>query len=441
MAHILFITPYYPPENGAAPVRVSETATRLVKRGHRVTVLTTVPNYPTGIVPPEYRGRVIQEEMRDGVRVVRVWSYVTVNKGFLRRILAQLSFGCLVPLIGGKEIDHPDVIIVESHPLFNAIAGRMLSWRKHCPFILMVSDLWPEAAVQLGVLRNRILIRLGEWLECSTYERASFVWVVTEGIRTRLIERGHPPEHIFLLTNGVDTVKFRPLPKAQARMKLGWDDRFTVLYAGTHGPSHGLVTILDAAEQLRDCKDIHIILAGDGPEKADLLAQVMRRKLTNVTFLNAMPHDRVPLLLAAADVCLVHMRKLPLFKGNLPLKMFDAMACGRPIVLGIDGEARQLVEKEAGAAIYVEPENSSALATAIIYLHEHPEVRVLLGQRGRAFVEKHFDRDQLTGALDTRIEKLLNKKAPISIPAIPNSDSITSMPAHVNATREESQTY
>jgi colanic acid biosynthesis glycosyl transferase WcaI len=439
MAHILFITPYYPPEKGAAPIRVSETATRLVKRGHRVTVLTTVPNYPTGIVPPEYRGRVIQEEMRDGVRVVRVWSYVTPNKGFLRRILAQLSFGCLVPLIGGKEIDNPDVIIVESHPLFNAIAGRMLAWSKHCPFIFMVSDLWPEAAIQLGILRNRMLIRIAEWLEWSTYERASFVWVVTEGIRTRLIERGLPAEHIFLLTNGVDTAQFHPLPQTQARAILGWDDRFTVLYAGTHGPTHGLLTLLDAAEQLRDCKDIHFILAGDGPEKADLLSQAKERNLANVTFLNAQPHDRVPLLLAAADVCVVHMRKLPLFKGNLPLKMFDAMACGRPIVLGMEGEARQLVEHEARAAIYVEPENSNEFATAIIYLREHPEVCELLGKRGRAFVERHFDRGQLTAVLDARIARLLDKKTPL--PVIPNSTSISAMPTPVNTTREESHTY
>src|SRR5215813_15207229 len=165
MSHILFIAPYYPPEKGAAAVRVSETATRLVRRGHQVTVLTTVPNYPTGIVPTQYRGRLLQEEDLDGVRVIRVWSYVSPNKGFLRRILAQISFGCLAPLLGGKAVGHPDVIIVESHPLFNAIAGRILARRKHCPFIFMVSDLWPESAVQLGVLRNRVLIRLAEWLE------------------------------------------------------------------------------------------------------------------------------------------------------------------------------------------------------------------------------------------------------------------------------------
>src|SRR2546421_7649124 len=182
MAHILFITPYYPPEKGAAAVRISETAMCLVKRGHQVTVLTTFPNYPTGIVPSEYRGHVIQRESLDGVCVIRVWSYVSPNKGFLRRILAQFSFGCLTPLFGGKEVGYPDVIIVESHPLFNAIAGRILAKRKHCPFIFMVSDLWPASAVALGGLRNRMLIRFAEWIERSTCQRAGLIWALSAAI-------------------------------------------------------------------------------------------------------------------------------------------------------------------------------------------------------------------------------------------------------------------
>src|SRR5947209_240124 len=281
MAHILFITPYYPPEITAAAMRISETAMWLEKLGHQVTVLTTFPNFPTGIVPPEYRGRVIQSEERDGVRIVRVWSYVFPNKGFLRRILAQLSFGCLAPFLGGKAIGRSDVIIVESPPLFNAIAGRMLAWSKHCPFIFTVADLWPESAVQLGMLRNRILIRLAEWLEWSTYRRAGAVWALTAGIRAALVQRGLSADHVFLVTNGVDTDKFLPLPKVQARAELGWVDRFTVLYAGTHGLAQGLATVLDTAEQIRDCHEIRFVLVGDGAVKGDLIADAQRRKLQN----------------------------------------------------------------------------------------------------------------------------------------------------------------
>jgi colanic acid biosynthesis glycosyl transferase WcaI len=441
MTHVLFITPYYPPEKGAAMVRVSETAKRLVQRGYEVTVLTTVPNYPTGIVPPEYRGHAIQREMRDGVHLVRVWSYSSPNTSFLGRIVPQLSFACTAPLLGGKVVGHPDIIIVQSPPLFDAIAGRILSWYKRCPFIFLVSDLWPENAVQLGMLRNRLLIRLSEWLEWSTYKRARAVWALTEGIRDNLIKRGLPPERVFLLTNGVDTSRFRPLPQAQARHKLGWDDRFTVLYVGTHGVNQGLIVGLDAAEKLRDRADIRFVLAGDGAEKAHLIAEANRRDLRNVIFLDALPNDQVPVLLAGADVCLVPLRKAPLLLGALPAKMFEIMACARPIILGVDGEARRLAEQEAGAAIYVEPESAAALASAILHLRERPDLAMQMGQRGRACVEARFDRDQLVAALDARIAILLGKNAPLSVPLTPAAISTRTTPIPESIQAEDVQVY
>ncbi len=419
MAHILIISRYYPPEIGVAGVCVAETATRLVKLGNQVTVLTTVPNYPTGIVPKEYRGHLIQSEALDGVRVVRVWCYIAPNKGFFRRILAQFSFGCLAPFLAHKAIGHPDVIIGESPPLFNVIAARTLAWRKHCPLIFWVADLWPESAVQLGVLHNRALIRLSEWLEWSTYECASVVWVVTEGMRDTLIRRGIPLEKLLLITNGVDTAKFRPLPQADARAELGWDERFTVLYAGTHGLAQGLMTVLDAAEQIQDCNDIRFVFVGDGAEKAELVAQAQIRALKNVTFMAPQPHSRMPLLLSGADICLVPLRKLPLFEGALPTKIYETMACARPMLLGVEGEARRLVEQEARAAIYVEPENPTVLVSAILNLHDHPDLAEALGQRGRACVEARFDYDQLTVALDARIAGLLEKKLSASTSATP----------------------
>ncbi len=407
MKHILFVTLYYPPEKAAPAVRISETASRLVKLGYQVTVLTTVPNYPTGTVPPEYRGHIVQQEERDGVKIIRAWSYVSANKGFLLRIIAQLSFGCISPILGWKAIGQPDVIIVESPPLFNAISARFLSWTRRSPFIFLVSDLWPESAVQLGMLRNRLLIKLSEWLERSTYQKASFVWAVTDGIRASIEKRGLPKEKVFLLTNGVDTHKFKPGSRIEARTELGWDDKFVALYAGTHGLAHGLTTLLDAAELLINETNIQFIFVGDGAAKSELVAHAKQRQLTNVTFMDTQTHDRMPLLLTAADVCLVPLRKLPLFEGALPSKMYEIMACTRPIILGVEGEARRMVEQEAGSAIAVEPENAEALAEAIVYLYEHPEVAIKLGQRGRAFVESRFNRDTLVATLDEHLEKLL----------------------------------
>ncbi len=416
MMHILFITPYYPPEITPPAIRISETTRRLVKLGHQVTVLTTFPNFPSGVVLKAYRGHVLQHEIRDGVRIVRVWSYIAPNRGFLRRILAQLSFGCLAPLLGWKAIGRPDVVIVESPPLFDAIAGRLVAWLKHCPFIFTIADLWPESAIQLGMLRNRMLIWLAERLEWSTYQRAGVIWALTDGIRNTLLKRGLSPERVFVLTNCVDTTKFRPMSRMQARTELRWDDSFTVLYAGNHGLVYGMTTILDAAELLRDYTDIRIVLVGDGVKKSELMAEAKRRHLKNVIFLESVPHDHMPLLFAGADVCLIPLRKLPLLESTLPFKMFEVMACARPIILGVEGEARRLAEREAGAAVAVEPENAEALASAILYLRENPEVASLLGQRGRAFVEERFNRDQLTSALEARLMLLLGKRSPVPLP-------------------------
>ena len=410
MASILFFTPYYPPEVGAAQTRISETAVRLVKRGHQVTVLTTLPNYPLGKVPAEYRSRAQRRQVRDGVSIVRVWSYISPNKGFLRRILAQLSFGCLASFLGLRAIGKPDVIVVESPPLFDAIGGRLLARIMRCPYVFTVADIWPESAVQLGVLRNRLLIRLAEWLEWSTYRRAGAIWSVTAGIRQTLIERGLPEKQVFLLPNGVDTEKFRPLSQAQARAELGWEKGFTLVYAGTIGLAHGLSTLLDAAEQLKSYSDIRLVLVGEGAAKDELIADAQRRQLTNVTFLNAQPHDLMPCIISAADACLVSLRKVPLFEGALPSKMYEAMACARPIVLAVDGEARQLIAEQAGAALYVEPESAVALAQAILRLRDQPELAQQLGERGREFVKSHFDRNLLVEGLEQRLLTLINRR-------------------------------
>lgn len=409
--HIVFVTPYYPPEKAAAAVRVSETAVRLVQRGYHVTALTTMPNYPSGIVPPEYRGKCIMREERDGVDIVRVWSYVTANKGFLKRILAQLSFGLLAPALGWHAIGHPDLLLVQSPPLFDAIAALILSWFKGCPFIFIVSDLWPESAVQLGVLRNRIFIWLAEQLAWYTYRKAAFVWALTEGIRRTLVERGLPPERVFLLANGVDIHKFRPIMREEARADYAWGKQFVALYAGTHGLAHGLTTVLDAAEHLRDHPEIRFVLAGDGAAKVELIADAQQRNLSNVTFLEAQPHERMPLLIASADVCLVPLRKLPLFEGALPSKMYEIMACARPIILGVEGEACDIVAREAGAALAVEPENAQALAEAILSLQAQPELAARLGKQGRHLVEMRFSRDQQIVVLEKYIQAVLGKDA------------------------------
>ncbi len=403
MTRILFITPYFPPEVGAAQARISETAMRLARRGHQVTVLTTLPNYPKGIVFPGYEhGQRRREDWR-GVRVVRVWSYISPDKGFFKRVLSQLSFGLLSPLLALGSIGAIDVIIIGSPPLFDAIAGRILSWLKRRPYIFTVADVWPESAVQLGALRNRAFIWLSERLEWSTYVKAASVWALTDGIRETLIKRGLPSTHVFRLTNGVDTAQFQPVPRDEARAALGWDDRYTVLYAGTIGLAQGLEIALDAAERLLTESNVRFVLAGEGVKKAALKADTARRGLTNVEFLDSFPYERMPTVLSAADACLVPLKNLPVFAGALPSKLYEMMACARPILLAVDGEARDLIERQAGAAIYVEQENGSALASGVLWLLQHPNEARALGERGRAFVMAHYDRETLTSTLESHI--------------------------------------
>lgn len=420
MARILFLTPYYLPEVGAPQTRISETAIRLVKRGHHVTVLTTLPNYPLGRVPPEYRHGARRRECLDGVSVVRVWSFISPNTGFFRRILSQLSFGCLGALLGARAIGRPDLIVVESPPLFDAIGGRFLAWLKGCPLVFTVADIWPEAAIQLGMLHNRLLIRLAEWLERSTYRRAAGIWTVTKGFRQALAQRGVPEEKILLVPNGVDADLFQPMSQAQARAELGWDTHgFVLLYAGTIGLAQGLTTLLDAAEQMRDDADIRFVLVGEGAAKEELMAEAQRRALTNVVFMQAQPHHRMPLVLSAADANLSPLRKVPISRDMVQVKTYEAMACALPIILAVDGESRRLIEQEAGAGLYVEPENATALAQAVLRLRNDPALARQLGQRGQRFVREHFDRTQLTLALEGHLLALIKQHQIRRLPATP----------------------
>lgn len=407
MARILFVTQYYPPEPGAAARRISEIASRLAELGHEVTVLTNLPNYPTGIVPPEYQHGKNRLQTINGVHVVRVPGVIRPNRGFITRLQSYLSFPLAAGLRGARKVGKPDIILVVSPPLFTSIAGRMLAWRKRCPFVFNVADLWPESAIALGAIKKGALSWIAERLEWSTYKRAAAVWVVTQGIRDRLLQRGLDPQKIWTLPSGVSTRVFGQIDRAEARRILGWDDRFVVLHAGTLGLALDPDTVLKAAATLRDRQDIRFVLAGDGAARPTLEAGRDQFGLANFDILGAQPLDRIPVLLAAADVALVSLRDLKLFLGTLPVRLYEAMAAGRPVLLTAEGIARQLGVEEAKAALYVEPENPDALVRAILRMRTEPGLAQTLGANGRAFATQHLDRDQMIRNLNTRIEQIL----------------------------------
>jgi glycosyltransferase involved in cell wall biosynthesis len=400
---VTFLTHYFPPEVGPAQVRLFELAKRLIAAGKAVTVVTGFPNYPTGVIEPGYRGKLFMEDLVDGIRVLRTWVYATRGRGFLSRLLNYLSFP-VFSLLAIRTLGRTDVIYVQSPPLFTGLAALWFSRLKRAPFIFNVSDIWPQSAVELGMLRNRLAIRLAEMLEQHIYRRAARITVATPGILERLVARGVPREKLFLLTNGVDTAAYKvDAPDLELERRLGLDGHKVFMYAGLHGLAQGLDIILEAAKLTHD-PEILYVLAGHGAEKAALVAKAEAQGISNVRFLPIQLTSTMPALLNLAYATIIPLRRLELFKAALPSKMFDSMAAGRPIVAPLWGEAADLVEA-AGCGLVVEPEDAHAVHQAVETLAADPTLAHRLGEQGRRYVIEHFDRDNIAAHLVKLLEE------------------------------------
>jgi len=395
---ILYVSQYFPPEMGAPAARVYELSRHWVAAGHRVTVLTGFPNHPTGVMPERYRRAMRRMTLRegvDGIDVVRTWLYPAPNRRPRERILNYTSFFASAA-VRGLALPRPDVVIATSPQLLVGLAGWWLARVKRCPFVFEVRDLWPESLVASGVGQDtsgfiRALRRLAAFL----YRRATRIAVVTEPFKAELTSRwGIPGGRIDVVENGVETDQFAPRTDREAlRQRLGLDGRFVAAYIGTLGYAHGLETVLRAAERVRATgqRDVLFLLVGEGADKERLQQIAAQARLDNVRFMDQQPRELVPPLINAADVCLVLLRRAPLFTTVLPSKMLEFMACGRPVILGVEGYARELLER-AGGGVFVEPENAEALAAAITQFARDPQLCSTLGENGRRFVTLHFSR-------------------------------------------------
>jgi hypothetical protein len=401
---IIIVTHYFPPETGAPQARLSGLAAAWAADGDDVTVITGMPSHPTGVIPPEYRGAIRRRERRDGYRVLRTWLYATPNEGMARKTIGHLSFMISSVLLGGRASGSADVVVVSSPTFFAVGSGWLLARLKRARLVVEVRDLWPAIFTELGVLTSRPVIRLLERLELAAYAAADTVIVVSDGFRTNLIGRGVPAEKVHTIRNGVRPGEFDPDALADTRLRA-WlgacPGDCLVLYAGTHGISQGLTSVVDTAALLTD-EPIRFAFVGDGADKQRLQHRVAEHGLRNVTLLPGIPHEQVPALLAAADICLVPLRDVPLFSSFIPSKMFEYLAAGKPVVAALAGEAAQILI-EAGAWV-VAPADSEALALAIRTLAADPKRRQAMGRLGRSYVEKHFDR----GALAQLYRKLLD---------------------------------
>jgi glycosyltransferase involved in cell wall biosynthesis len=403
---ILYVSQYYPPEMGAPAARVSAFARRWSAMGHDVTVVTTFPNHPTGIIPPEYRGHLRLIEDDRGVRVVRTFLYAAANKGVFKRGLCYVSFALSSVLQGYGPVGRPDVVVATSPQFLVTLSGWVLSRLKSAPLVTEIRDLWPDSIVAVGASSaTSPLVRGLSVLERFIYRQSDLVVSVTRSFVPLLRERG--ARRVEFISNGADPAAFaRPADRAAIRGRFGFGDNFVASFVGTLGMAHGLDTVLDAAEILRRRDDIVFWLVGEGARRTALEAEARHRRLPNVRFAGQVPREEIPNVLAASDAALVLLRPDPLFETVLPSKMFEAMAAACPVILGVRGESRALLD-ESGGGIGIEPGRGDALAHAVLELAADPERRRNMGSLGRAYVTSRLSHDALARQYAATLQDLV----------------------------------
>ena len=396
---ILYVSQYFPPEMGAPAARVSELSHYWAKEGHEVTVLTGFPNHPTGVIPPEYRGkmrRLVMRENVDGVNVVRTWLFPFPNRRASERMLNYSSF-CMSAAGTGIFVSRPDVLIATSPQLLVGLSGWWLARIKRVPFVFEVRDLWPESLAAVGIgNQNSVLNRSLGAVAGFLYKCSDHIAVVTPAFEDYLIRTwGVPPERLSVVENGVQTDQFTPdVNSVDLRKQLGAEGKFVVAYIGTMGIAHGLETLIQAAVELqKTMPNVLFLMVGEGADKERIASRASSQGLTNIRFVGEQAREKVPEFICASDACVVLLKKTDLFKTVIPTKMLEFMSCARPLILGVDGQARKVMD-EAKAGLFVEPENVSALVDAIIRLANNPSLCEAFGRNGRDHIVKRLSRQQ-----------------------------------------------
>lgn len=369
--HILFLTDNFPPEVNAPASRTFEHCREWVRAGQKVTVITCAPNFPKGQVFAGYRNRLWQSEEMAGIRVIRVWSYITANEGFVKRILDYLSF-MVSATLAALFVRRVGVVVGTSPQFFTACAAYVVSRLKRIPYVFELRDMWPESIKAVGAMKESSAIRALERLELFLYRKAARIVSVTHSFKKALIARGVDSDKIVVVTNGVDMSRFKPMPKDPDLLRdLGLKGKFVAGYVGTHGLAHHLETLLDAAEMLCALPNgdvFHFIMLGDGARKQMLKDEAVRRGLDNLTFVDSVPKEQVARYWSLLDVSIIHLRKTELFTTVIPSKLFECMGMGLPVLHGVAGESADIVREE-GVGIVFEPENAAQLVEQLQFLY------------------------------------------------------------------------
>ena len=403
--HILLIHQAFAAIDDPGGTRHHELARHLVDFGHQVTIIASPVSYLTGTAKSRVRWKDRQVDDR-GVEIIRAYTLPALHRSFVWRVFSFLSFMVSSFLIG-LSVKKVDLVWGTTPPIFQGVTAWLLARLKRVPFLFEVRDLWPAFAIAVGVLKNRALIRLSEWLEKFIYRRADHIVVNSPGFIEHVNLRGG--KKIDLIPNGADPEMFDPSLSGEDfrhQHNLGTD--FVVLYAGAHGLSNDLGVVLEAADLLKTEKGLRFVLVGDGKEKPALMNQAASRNLANVLFIPPAPKTEMPQVLAGADACIAILKPIELYKTTYPNKVFDYMAAGKAVLLVIDGVIRELVE-QAGAGIFVEPGNPQALASAVRQLMKNPADAEKMGRAGRLYIENKFSRTQIASQFNLLLESLWRK--------------------------------
>ena len=407
--HILFLTDNFPPESNAPASRTYEHAREWIKAGHQVTIITCAPNFPQGKVFGGYKNKLWQSDEMEGIRVIRVGTYITSNEGFIKRILDYMSF-MVSGFLAGLFVRRVDIVVGTSPQFFTVCSAWAISALKRRPFIFELRDIWPESVRAVGAMQSSKILDMFEAVEMFLYRRASRIISVTHSFKDTLERRGINSEKIHVVTNGVDPALFSPMqkePKLLSSLKL--EGKFVVGYIGTLGMAHALETLLKAAAILKQtpkARDVRILLLGDGAEREKLLARALDMDIDNVVFLPSVPKKMVASYWSLLDVSVIHLRKTDLFKTVIPSKIFECMAMGLPILHGVEGESANIIDK-TGSGLLFEPENPGELATQIIELQSNSSLRESLSRNG-VLASQSYDRRTLALSLLSILESVRN---------------------------------
>jgi len=398
---ILILSQYYLPETGAPQNRLSSLACYLQRFGNDVEILTALPNYPRSQIYPEYKNKKRRKEIINNIKVNRSFIWVSKNKGIFCRLMTYFSFVFSSLIHGFFKLQKFDIIICESPPLFLGLTALILKRKWKCKLVFNVSDLWPESAEKLGLIKNRFILKMSYRLEYFIYKNSDLISCQTRGI-LQTISQTISHTKLFWSQNGATIQQL-----TQHEVSSNNNTHFNLLYAGIIGHAQGLEIILKAAALLQNIPQIQFFIMGDGPVKEELVLMKAELQLTNVRFIPNQPAEKVLEWIRKSAACIVPLKKIELFKGAIPSKIFESLAAAKPILLGVDGEAKELFITEAKGGLYFTPEDADELSACILKLFNDEALTKMLGNNGQQYVLEHFTREQIAARFWSSL-KLLN---------------------------------